>query len=130
MTKHVMPTDGSSSADRSVKAIKAEEWQEPLTGYTRDEAGKCDRLGWKVGDVLERKHRGIPIRCIITAIGERVVLAYALGLDADYEAAGWNLTSKAWRRIAKDALISVREDHVDRKRRELAQATKASATGI
>ena len=69
-----------------------------LNHYPTSDAEMCRRRGWKVGDIIEGDEGYGPERILITAIGERRLLARSV--DSKHEGA-WTLTCRCWKRVVE-----------------------------
>lgn len=67
------------------------------------DAERCRQNGWEVGTVLEGDEGYGPDRIIITAIGERAVLARHLS-PGGYESQ-WGLHARDWKAVSRPAPV-------------------------
>jgi hypothetical protein len=68
----------------------------------KSDAEICREKGWQVGDVLEGDEGDGPTRILITAIGERHILAKELshsGADRQRQESHWTVQAREWKKV-------------------------------
>jgi hypothetical protein len=68
----------------------------------KSDAEICREKGWNVGDVLEGDEGFGPTRILITAIGERHILAKELshsGADRQRQESHWTVQARKWKKV-------------------------------
>jgi hypothetical protein len=68
----------------------------------KSDAEICREKGWNVGDVLEGDEGDGPTRILITAIGERHILAKELshsGADRQRQESHWTVQARKWKKV-------------------------------
>ena len=63
-------------------------------------ADLCRKNGWTVGTVLQGDEGFGPEQIVITAIGERAVLAKHIG-ETSFDESTWDLSFRDWKKVSE-----------------------------
>lgn len=92
-----------------------------LHHHDGNEASMARRRGWGVGTVIEGDEGFGPCRIMITAIGERALLARCVEPNASMEAT-WTLSCRCWGEVIEPMSLATMPDAFARLLKRLAAA--------